>query len=68
MKSSKCHYNICNTNIKIKQQIIGKCRCNYIFCNLHRLPECHNCSFDFNFDKDKFIKDNKCVKKKLEYI
>jgi len=23
------------------------CRCNNVFCSQHRLPEQHNCSFDF---------------------
>ncbi len=23
------------------------CRCNLVFCNRHRLPESHKCSFDF---------------------
>ncbi|CAM9389895.1 unnamed protein product [Sphacelaria rigidula] len=23
------------------------CRCNYVFCSLHRYPEQHSCDFDF---------------------
>lgn len=23
------------------------CRCNYTFCNIHRYPEEHQCSFDY---------------------
>ena len=23
------------------------CRCGYFFCNAHRLPESHNCTFDY---------------------
>ncbi|CAN0211067.1 unnamed protein product, partial [Hapterophycus canaliculatus] len=23
------------------------CRCNYVFCSLHRYPEQHDCTFDF---------------------
>mmetsp|Transcript_3360 Transcript_3360/g.6188 ORF Transcript_3360/g.6188 Transcript_3360/m.6188 type:complete len:174 (-) Transcript_3360:497-1018(-) len=24
-----------------------ECRCKYVFCGVHRYPEAHNCSFDF---------------------
>lgn len=24
-----------------------ECKCCFVFCNAHRLPESHNCSFDF---------------------
>lgn len=24
-----------------------ECKCSYIFCNIHRLPEEHKCDFDY---------------------
>jgi predicted nucleic acid binding AN1-type Zn finger protein len=24
-----------------------ECKCSYVFCNSHRLPENHKCSFDY---------------------
>lgn len=46
------------------------CKCNYVFCDLHRLPSSHNCSFDFKQKHQrKLSKENQCVKaKKLEKI
>eukprot|EP00827_Trimyema_finlayi_P000755 TRINITY_DN1208_c0_g1_i5.p3 TRINITY_DN1208_c0_g1~~TRINITY_DN1208_c0_g1_i5.p3 ORF type:complete len:170 (+),score=59.17 TRINITY_DN1208_c0_g1_i5:64-573(+) len=35
-----------------------QCKCDELFCNLHRQPEKHNCKFDFkNFEKQK-LKQN----------
>ena len=48
MKSKTfCAFNEC---IK-KQSIIGKCKCNNIYCVKHRLPESHICMFLQEFKK-----------------
>ncbi|KAM6914923.1 AN1-type zinc finger protein 3-like [Xenentodon cancila] len=36
----------CQTKLELVQQELGSCRCGYIFCMLHRLPEQHDCLFD----------------------
>lgn len=36
----------CNCRMDLAIREIGKCKCEYIFCALHRLPEQHNCTFD----------------------
>ena len=37
-----------------------------IFCDKHRLPEDHNCSFNHkNFNKTKIIEEMKCTNNKL---
>ncbi|KAK0146291.1 AN1-type zinc finger protein 3 [Merluccius polli] len=36
----------CQTKLELVQQELGSCRCGYVFCMLHRLPEQHNCLFD----------------------
>ncbi|ESN95130.1 hypothetical protein HELRODRAFT_87141 [Helobdella robusta] len=36
----------CRCKLDLALQAIGKCKCDYIFCPLHRLPEQHNCTFD----------------------
>ncbi|KAL4648967.1 AN1-type zinc finger protein 3 isoform X1 [Arapaima gigas] len=40
----RCHH--CQTKLELVQQELGSCRCGYIFCMLHRLPEQHDCLFD----------------------
>lgn len=62
MSEKKCilsNDNNCDCNEKRKEKkkcfeckkkvgFLGiECRCGNIFCNLHRYPENHNCSFDF---------------------
>ena len=39
----KC--NSCEKKLKLTEEIVGKCKCNNIFCSKHR--EEHNCSFDY---------------------
>mmetsp|Transcript_9061 Transcript_9061/g.13589 ORF Transcript_9061/g.13589 Transcript_9061/m.13589 type:complete len:357 (+) Transcript_9061:73-1143(+) len=39
-----------------------ECRCMFVFCELHRLPESHNCRYDFKRrHMNKLKKDNKVV-------
>lgn len=40
----RCHH--CQTKLELVQQELGSCRCGYVFCMLHRLPEQHECMFD----------------------
>ncbi|OWF56837.1 AN1-type zinc finger protein 3-like isoform X1 [Mizuhopecten yessoensis] len=40
----------CNAKLELAQRQIGRCRCELIFCSLHRLPELHNCEFDHKED------------------
>ncbi|XP_021441366.2 AN1-type zinc finger protein 3 isoform X1 [Oncorhynchus mykiss] len=43
-RSRRCHR--CHTKLELVQQELGSCRCGYVFCMLHRLPEQHDCVFD----------------------
>ncbi|XP_029702315.1 AN1-type zinc finger protein 3-like isoform X2 [Takifugu rubripes] len=40
----RCHF--CRTKLELVQQEMGSCRCGFVFCSLHRLPEQHGCLFD----------------------
>lgn len=40
----RCYH--CNTRLDLALQAIGRCKCDFIFCSLHRLPEQHDCGFD----------------------
>jgi len=64
MKNKKvCAFSACKKKIDIVQSLTNKCKCGNIFCNMHRLPEKHNCDYDYisNFDKKKAIDKLKCV-------
>lgn len=37
---------VCNCRMDLATREIGKCKCEYTFCALHRLPEQHDCTFD----------------------
>ena len=70
MKLKRCNFEGCKNKLSQTQLLTNKCKCNKYFCINHRLPEMHDCSYNFfnNIDKDKFISDNKCIKQKLTKI
>lgn len=43
--SDKRFCSICNAKIKLIDTIICRCRCNQIFCKVHRID--HMCSYDY---------------------
>ena len=54
-----------------KAGLLGyNCKCGYVFCKSHRLPEEHDCDFDFvTAEKEKLKKNNPVVAgSKLEKI
>lgn len=58
-KKLKC--NICKKKISIIEEIMAKCKCNNYYCTLHRLPENHNCEFDY-IANNKSILEKKLIK------
>jgi hypothetical protein len=36
----------CKVKLELAQRELGQCKCGYVFCLLHRLPEQHNCTYD----------------------
>ena len=65
MKNKICSHKDCKKKLKPVDSIMGLCRCEKVFCKLHRLPESHLCQFVFSIDKEKFIKANRCVAAKV---
>ena len=59
-KKMKCAMDNCNKKTKLTD---FDCRCNKRFCALHRLPETHECSFNFK-KVDNTIDENILMKKK----
>lgn len=40
-KKLKCH--LCRTKITLAESLSTKCRCEHVFCSIHRHPEVHKC-------------------------
>ena len=55
-KQSRCQIDNCKKKLSPVIKTLS-CRCEKTFCSQHRLPESHNCRFDF-------IEDNKKKKHK----
>ena len=51
----RCNHLGCNKKLLITCM---KCKCNKKFCNHHRLPHQHDCSFVQNIQKDAFCEKN----------
>lgn len=41
---ARCNIDDCRKKVGIVPFV---CRCNSIFCSMHRIPESHNCTFDY---------------------
>jgi predicted nucleic acid binding AN1-type Zn finger protein len=61
-KSSKprCSFEGCKKKLKLTDL---ECTCQQRYCQLHRLPEDHKCSFDFG-KKEKELLKNKLLSEK----
>jgi AN1-type zinc finger protein 5/6 len=63
-----------NNSCKICGKIVGifgfDCRCEHIFCTKHRIPESHNCTYDFKENGKLFLQNTmvKVTKNKIENI
>ena len=66
-KSKRCFLDNCNKKIKLTDI---ECKCEHTFCTLHRLPEQHLCSFDWNTYGKNILKAklNKVENQKLNKI
>jgi predicted nucleic acid binding AN1-type Zn finger protein len=65
MTKPKCSKLDCNKFLKLTDM---KCRCSNTYCLSHRLPEQHNCSYNFKISKieqNKLEEDMKCVNQKI---
>ncbi len=41
---------VCTTRVTLADEIMGKCKCQHIFCKRHRLPSQHQCQYLYEFD------------------
>nr|GFA33158.1 putative zinc finger A20 and AN1 domain-containing stress-associated protein 8 [Tanacetum cinerariifolium] len=63
-KKNRCH--VCNKHVGL---VPFSCRCGERFCGLHRMPEKHECKFDFKAAGRVVIEKQNplCVADKLEF-
>lgn len=61
---NRCNFAKCNKKIGLNGYT---CKCTHIFCDKHRFPEYHGCTYDFKKDGiSKLEKDNvKIVAEKI---
>ena len=68
-KKTRCH--VCKKKIPLTMRGTP-CQCGFEFCNLHRLPETHGCTFDHRekhlSSASEKINSMKCVANKVEKI
>lgn len=59
VQSNKARCFTCRAKIPLAKQTINKCRCEYVFCDTHKVPDKHDCDFDFaKMGKDILAKNN----------
>ena len=59
-KTKKMKCQVCNKKINLGMEFT--CRCGKLLCSQHRLPETHECSFDYKmFGKEVLKKENPVV-------
>lgn len=56
-KKKKNRCPICNIKLTLVEQTIF-CSCEKSFCTKHRLPEKHNCNYNFKNDKKKYLTES----------
>lgn len=68
MPRKNCEHPNCLRKLSKVEELSGKCRCKLMFCSHHRLPETHQCTFKFTINKQTFIEEHKCCRKKIVTI
>ena len=57
-KKNRCQFEGCKKKLTITS---FECSCSKKFCAIHRLPESHNCTFDYKKEGQIKIKNNNPV-------
>lgn len=59
VQTNKARCFMCRAKIPLAKQTINRCRCEYVFCDTHKVPDKHDCDFDFaKMGKDILAKNN----------
>ena len=64
---SLCQYADCRKRIKITE---FACKCEKLYCKMHKSPENHECTYDYREIglKTKKIEEMKCVSNKMQKL
>ena len=67
INNNYCAFENCVKKLKLTD---FACKCKNKFCKIHRLPEKHNCVYDYkeNNNKQKKIEAMKCISNKIDKI
>ena len=73
MEQNRCGAVLsCNKKISLIDKTMGKCKCNILFCQMHRQAEKHACTYNYKDDNKAISRDyiakNKCVHMKVPII
>ncbi len=62
-KKQICSHPECKKKIGVVDALSSKCKCGNTYCLTHRLPEKHNCSYNYSDEVDftKEVNKMKCV-------
>lgn len=57
-KKKRCNFIDCNKKISQIDMISNICKCNFIFCYNHKMPESHKCTFNYKQNAQIKLKQN----------
>lgn len=62
-KKNVCAHPECKKKINVVDLLSSVCKCKQVFCLAHRLPEAHDCVYDYikEVDVKREIEKLKCV-------
>lgn len=69
-RPKRCQMVNCRKRLMLSDMV---CRCNKYFCSLHRLPEQHECNYNYKAENNDTAKRDtidsmKCVNDRIEKI
>lgn len=66
--SHRCQMGNCDNRIPISMRSLV-CKCDGVFCRMHRLPEDHDCTFDWKtYEREKFVQQQLNANKKRKLL
>jgi hypothetical protein len=71
-KKIRCCHKECNKKLSVVDKTMGECKCNNLYCQIHRDTSKHDCSYDWHTNKKEELtiqlNSNRCVATKLTAI
>ena len=71
-KKNRCCHEGCNKKLSLVDKTMGECKCNNLYCQIHRDSSKHKCTYDWHSNKKAELavqlNSNKCVASKLTSI